>query len=455
MITGIHDPVIKLRCFVECSRWRSVLFALVFTMVFPGESSASQAIPGEAQAGLFYTLTHLHPAAYFILFLIFLLSVANLIFQFGLSNLLRPLAYLLSLVRGTSEDHDGPPVLRDITRARFENPVVGGNDTPTGRAGKSSNREVSVVSVRRIGKTGEAPSVTLTPTPLEGLNHALPKLSGPSSQQSGAPRVMGSDHEPKSSASEFKFSSAVDVPSPEEVERREKTQLAVSGTVTGADGKAISSVIVYLSDEAGNRVGQSCRSMAETGEFKVLINEPGTYRINGYKRGFVMDQNEPLPLPIESGKIEGFNFRMIPEGCLVTGSLVVENGEGEVSDHEVTCVCRSDDYSRSVKTDANGQFQINGVPVNSECVLEVRGRDGNLLTRTDAFQTVQKREMHRKIRIDSVAPESQPEPEPLATADSEPEPSSEEGSGPIEQSSEQRCASKLPPGNGSSAPAGP
>ncbi len=74
---------------------------------------------------------------------------------------------------------------------------------------------------------------------------------------------------------EFKFASAVDVPTAEELMRREKEQMVVSGAVTDASGKGMGSVIVYLTDLEGNRVGQSCRSAPETGEFKVLINEPG------------------------------------------------------------------------------------------------------------------------------------------------------------------------------------
>ena len=73
----------------------------------------------------------------------------------------------------------------------------------------------------------------------------------------------------------------------------------------------MASVIVYLTDEEGNRVGQSCRSMPDTGEFKVQVNHPGRYQLHGYKRGFVMGEGEPVLLPIESGKIEGFNLHMI------------------------------------------------------------------------------------------------------------------------------------------------
>jgi len=198
---------------------------------------------------------------------------------------------------------------------------------------------------------------------------------------------------------EFKFSSAVDVPSREEVERREKTQLVVSGAVHGPDGKGMSSVIVYLTDTTGNRVGQSCRSMPETGEFKVLIGEPGQYVLRGYKRGFVMEVSEPVLLPIESGKIEGYNFRMIPEGCLVSGKLVASDTGEELAGYEVTCACATSESVRTAITDSTGQFRIQGVPAKLECYLEISDHDGNLLMRSSPFQTVQKKEHYVEIRI--------------------------------------------------------
>jgi hypothetical protein len=363
-------------------------------------------IPGEGQTGFFYTVTHLHSAAYFILFLVFVLSVVNLLFQFGISRLTKPVSFLFSFLRRDSDVSEGPPVLKGLKRSRIGTamPQTGGQARRT--AGNQMPRDQAVISVRKMEKSDQAPSAAVTPTPLDGVNHALPNLSEPSTRQSGAPRIRASQPDPKTSVSEFKFSSAVGVPTPEEVERREKTHLVVTGSVLGSDGKGVPSVIVYLTDEEGKRVGQSCRTMPETGEFRVLINEPGKYRISGYRRGFIMEQGEPPHLPIESGKIEGFNFRMITEGCFVSGRVVREAGGEPLPGHEVSCICRSDNYSRSASTDADGEFRISGVPVNSECFLEVRGDAGELRITTDTFQTVQKREIYSEIKVADPAPES-------------------------------------------------
>jgi hypothetical protein len=57
----------------------SVIFlTLTLTGIAPALCWATPVIPGETQPSVIYVLTHLHPAAYFILFLIFLLSLANL-----------------------------------------------------------------------------------------------------------------------------------------------------------------------------------------------------------------------------------------------------------------------------------------------------------------------------------------------------------------------------------------
>lgn len=399
MIDLNHIRLLRRAGRVEICWCRITSFLLWVLLVLPTDLLAGQTIPGEGQAGLFFTVTHLHPAAYFVLFLVFLLSVANLVFQYGISRLTRPVSFLFSFLRGTSDAYEGPPVLKGLHRSRIRTsvPETGGY---TGRAsGSLATRDEAVISVRKVTKTVQTPSVTVTPTPLEGVNHALPDLTDLPSRQAGSPRVKGPHPDRKTSATEFKFSSAVDVPTPEEVERRERTHLVISGSVLGPDGKGIPSVIVYLTDEEGNRVGQSCRSMPDTGEFKVLINEPGKYRLYGYKRGYVMEEGAPPPLPIESGKIEGFNFRMIPEGCVVFGRVVREDTGKGLPEHEVSCVCRADNYSRSCRTNIEGEFRISGVPVNSECFLEVRGEGGVLRTTTDTFQTVQKRELYSEIRV--------------------------------------------------------
>ena len=60
---------------------RVIFLILLLSSISPALCPASPPIPGETQPGVIYMLTHLHPAAYFILFLIFLLSLANLAAQ--------------------------------------------------------------------------------------------------------------------------------------------------------------------------------------------------------------------------------------------------------------------------------------------------------------------------------------------------------------------------------------
>jgi len=375
-------------------------FGLVFLscLIKPDLTYGASAIPGEDQGGFFYALGHLHPAAYVVLFVILVLSVANLVFQYGLSAFFSPLSFLFSLKRRREGDVEPRPLLKRLNglgldaRLRDRPLRVG----PSGRRG--GERADAVLSVRQIPKIGYRAAAA--PTPLDGVNHPMPSFSSPPFVESGAPRLVTTGQEKKPSA-EFKFSAAVDLPSREEMERRDKTQLVVSGSVLGQDGKGIGSVIVYLTDGEGNRLGQSCRSAADTGEFRVQINESGRYLVKGYKRGFVMESAEPLVIPIESGRIEGYTFRMIPEGCAIMGRVVLEEtGEG-MADCEVRCVCRMPESSRSAMTGASGQFRIQGVPMNSECHLEVLEKGGTLLTRSARFQTVQKKECYVEIKLAS------------------------------------------------------
>jgi hypothetical protein len=234
---------------------------------------------------------------------------------------------------------------------------------------------------------------------MEGVNHFLPQFASSLGGQTGAPRILEREQDQKQPAQEFKFSSAVDLVSQIEMERREKEQLVVSGTVTDQDGQGIASVMVYLTDPAGNRVGQSSRSARDTGEFRVLANEPGQYALNGYKRGFIMESNEPLILPIESGKVEGFSFRMMPEGCLVRGRVLFEGETAAAPALEVRCVCADGDFSRSDRTDPAGEFRISGVPLASKCTLDVIGTSGEVMGRSAPFETLHKKEIYRKIAV--------------------------------------------------------
>jgi hypothetical protein len=191
------------------------------------------------------------------------------------------------------------------------------------------------------------------------------------------------------------------LPSAEELERREREKLVVSGTVKGVDGKGIASVLVYLTDEGGNRLGQSCRSLPDTGEFKVQINEPGRYVLNAYKRGLTMEDPVPPVLPVESGKIEGYSLQMIPEGCLVHGTVLTEEGGEPAEGLKVTCVRKGGDFSRSEPIGPGGEFRFFGVPHDSEYVLEVTGPDGGLLSTSAPIETSRRREVSCEIQVPS------------------------------------------------------
>jgi hypothetical protein len=249
--------------------------------------------------------------------------------------------------------------------------------------------------------------------------------------------------EKRSATADFRFSAAVDLPSTEEQERREKEQLVVTGTVTGPDGKGISSVIVYLTDEQGNRIGQSGRSLAETGEFKVLVNEPGRCFLNAYKRGYILEVPELKILPVESGKIEGYELKMLPEGCVVYGTLFRDPDGAALPGVEVTCVSRTGEFSRSTVTDADGRFKISAIPVNSECHLEILSAEGKVIGLSPAFETVQKKEIFQDLRIS-------PDPTPAKA-----EARAREKKAPVREAQEKRSHAKKASGSGSSSPAAP
>ncbi len=365
----------------------------------PALCEAASAIPGEGQHGVFYKVTHLHSVVYFILFLIAVLSLINLVVQGWLPIRLWPLTHF-----ETPSPKMGNRGAHGAAKHGLEREPPG---LPTkAKLGQASRRPLSreagvegIVGVRRVATGSNHGTAANIPTPMDGINHSLPQFAPTGEAQTGSPRVLEREPDQKPPAQEFKFSSAVDILSHEEMERRGREQLVVSGTVQGPDGQGIQAVMVYLTDQAGNRVGQSSRSARDTGEFKVLVNEPGRYALMGYKRGFIMESNESLILPIESGKIEGVNFRMIPEGCLVHGRVLVEGEMVDVPDLEVRCNCANGAFARSDRTDKAGEFKISGVPLTSKCCIEVCGTGGEVLARSAPFETLHKKEIYRKIII--------------------------------------------------------
>jgi hypothetical protein len=369
---------------------------------------AADTIPGESKAGFFYTITHLHPAAYFILFLTFVLSVVNLIYQaksgtvdwLGLGQTDR--SGLSGIFRPSPEPQYG-----DRSSPTGSRPAETGPATSCGPSAIDRPPE-TIIGVRKVELNDKLQD--RLPTPMDGVDHALPLAASDSAVDTGIPRIVEGEPQTQQQRTRFRFSSAVELPSPEELERRDKEKLVVSGVVQERTGKAIPSVMVYLTDENGKRVGQSCRSQPDTGEFTVMINEPGQYKLNGHKRGLVMD-GEPLDLPIESGKIEGYSVRMIPEGCLVQGRVVDEAGAEALPDLEVKCVCPTAGFEHSVVSDEDGEFEVLHVPHNNDCYLEVRQSDGNVLARSVQFQTAHRREYFQELRVLPVPSEEDPAPE--------------------------------------------
>ncbi len=294
---------------------------LLFSFFFLG----GEAWPAESSKGFFYSATHMPALAYLFLGLVFILSVINLFYQgywLHRGAGLRKLSELFSRDRrksgvnsvfshGRNDKHD-----KSLLGKSRESEYYGYVKTVSGSS-------VMGVSKNRTGVGGEAQDAT--PTPLDGINHPIPQFSTVTLRKQGEPRLFEQSPESKSASSDFRFASAVELPSQTEIERREKEQLIVSGHVRGVDSKGLSSVIVYLTDLKGNRLGQSCRSLPDTGEFKVLAAEPGKYLLNAYKRGYVVEGESSMTLPIESGKIEGFTFRMAPEGCKVNGMVILED----------------------------------------------------------------------------------------------------------------------------------
>jgi hypothetical protein len=376
-----------------------LLILLSACSFLPDLCEGASTIPGEGRHGLFYVVTHLHPLVYLILFLISVLSVINLIVQGWVPSRVWPFSGLDTISPNIGRRGARGPRRQGLERTHPDSPgKVKSGKAGLGPLGRRGGDE-GIVGVRRVAKGLDQGAAVSVPTPMDGVNHSLPKFAPAAGSQTGAPRILEGQPDQKQSAQEFKFSSAVDVVSQVEMERREKEQVVVSGTVTGPDGQGIASVIVYLTDPAGNRVGQSSRSAQDTGEFKVLANEPGQYALNGYKRGFIMESSEPLILPVESGKIEGLNFRMMPEGCLVRGRVLIDGETSGVPDLEVRCIWADGAFSRRDRTDPAGEFRIPGVPLSSKCLIEVSTTDGEVLGRSAPFETLHKKEVYRKIAV--------------------------------------------------------
>jgi hypothetical protein len=370
-----------------------VLSSALVLYSFPQSFAASSPMPGEERSGLFYAITHLPLFVYGILFLIFCLSVVNFVLQF---KPVRIWGWALRFRR--TDDPRGI-----VTRSMSHDEKPAGRRRPQSLTTYKKLQEPlddGIVAVRALDNDAEASSL-FPPTPLDGANHPLPKFGAKKEMQPSDPQAIENAGSSGQTAKEFRFSSAVDVPSQEEIERREKERLVVSGFILGPDGKPMESAVVYLADREGTKIGQSCRSNGENGSFKVLVHETGSYLLHVYKRGYAMQDGEPIPIPVETGKFEGVIVTLAPQGCLIQGRVIHEDGSIPAADIKIKCVCRSDNFIGTATTDEDGAFKLSTVPMNSECHLEVVDKEGTLLAKTDGFQTVQKKQLYREIKIPS------------------------------------------------------
>lgn len=367
--------------------------ALLYGLLFSECFSANVPIPGKERSGLFYAITHLPLFVYGILFLIFCLSTINLLLQIKLGGDWPARLLALLYEKGITIRPVGS--LSRKSGYRHDSRGQGTHKTTTGP------RNNGVVAVRTITKDGYQ-STLFPPNPLDGTNHRLPKFGLMMEQRSVEVPSFGKDDPKSSTVREFRLPSAVDVPSQEELERREKQRLVVSGSVIGPDGKPLESADVYLTDVDGNKIGQSCHSNAESGFFKVLVHEAGTYQLHAYKRGYAMAGDNPTPVPVKSGRVDGFVVNLVSQGCLIQGRAILEDRNSPLPYLEIKCICRSKGFVGTSRTDDGGNFSLSNVPMNSECYLEAIDQSGNILAKTNGFETVQKKQLFKDIRISAV-----------------------------------------------------
>lgn len=366
----------------------ALLCGLLFSVCF----SANVPIPGKERAGLFYAITHLPLFAYGILFLIFCLSAINLLLNIKLGRDWP--TRLLGLLH-----EKGITIHRVGSVSRMPGYRHGSREQGTHKK-TTRPQNNGVISVRKISEEGYQSSL-FPPNPLDGTNHRLPKFGPISEQRSVEVPSIEKDEPESSTVREFRLSSAVNVPSQEELERREKQWLVVSGSVIGPDGKPLESAVIYLTDVDGNKIGQSCHSNAESGFFKVLVHEAGTYQLHAYKRGYAMADDKPTSVPVQSGRVDGFVVNLVSQSCLIQGRAILEDVNSPLPDLEIKCICRSEGFVGTTRTDRGGNFSLSNVPMNSECYLEAIDQSGTILVKTNRFETGQK-QLYKDIRISVV-----------------------------------------------------
>ena len=115
-----------------------------------------------------------------------------------------------------------------------------------------------------------------------------------------------------------------------------------------------------------------------------------------------MSGNGPMALAVESGKIEGLVINMVRQGCIIQGRAILEEVGLPATDVLINFVCEGEAVRETARTDNLGQFRLSNAPMNSECFLEASSLDGNILARTDPFNTEQKKQIYKDITIPKV-----------------------------------------------------
>lgn len=353
----------------------------------------------ENNVGFLYSMTHLHPTIYLILFFVFLLSMVNLVVQ---SPLLTKIgSFFIKLWGKASRDSDSSGgLIRNIDQSKrpknFRQSIRG----PESYRMSKEPLQDGIVSVRPALPNSTQDTDDLIPTPLDGEDHPIPEFAASPRPRSKASKTPDAEKEKSLLPKEFKFSSAVDLPSPKEIERREKEKVVVTGRIVDQSSRGLSTAVVYLVDKDGNKVGQSCRTNSDNGNFRVQANESGAYAINVYKRGYLMNSEGPIKLPVQNGKIEDFDITMLPEGCLIHGKVLSSADLSPISGLQVNCSCRSEQFTFSTITNSNGAFQAIGAPLNSECVIKILGHDGKVVLDSKPFETVQKKQIFMEFKVE-------------------------------------------------------
>jgi len=115
-----------------------------------------------------------------------------------------------------------------------------------------------------------------------------------------------------------------------------------------------------------------------------------------------MADDKPTPVPVQSGRVDGLVVNLVSQGCLIQGRAILEDGNSPLPDLEIKCICKSEGFVGTSRTDDGGNFRLSNVPMNSECYLEAIDQSGNILAKTNGFETVQKKQLYKDIRISVV-----------------------------------------------------